>query len=454
MNPKEYIKEIFKKEIVSEIYKYKVFGVPIWRLIRHKIRSSLLKNNANSNNKSVSLEINLIYYCKSIFSFVYKSIFFFLHGKVENVVFAFPRLAKVNGKFLDKYTDPLINLALKEQSYLIFQRSFSFEKLLNRIHKNRVLYIDGLNILSYFISVFISPFVLIIYRYKIKKILFFIKKSLNYNPKARLKTFIVHKVSIFIIETFMYTTLFLILRPKRIYIVNREIFFSAIKAAKFLKIPVLELQHGITFTETVNFTGNYDTAIDPDIFLSMGTIYEAKYFGMTKNRMINIGYSYMEYVKQFQSKNLNSDRVLIVSSPEITKHTFELAIYLSIKYPQREFYFRCHPQEGLSGIQKQSINKIDNLSIQDNTQESLFSMIDFKYIIGENSTVLYEALLLNKTVGILNYPPFNSFSNRTNVFFNINKKNKFDSYFDFIPNYNNYHSNFYTKFNLDLINSL
>ena len=153
------------------------------------------------------------------------------------------------------------------------------------------------------------------------------------------------------------------------------------------------MQHGITFGETVLYSGVYNQNVDPDYFLGFGKISVNECFAMPLNRIVNIGFAYKKFIQERIKSNyikIPENIVLFISEPQISQLAIKTLLLLSEKYPDIYFHIRCHPQEKISDadIQKISDTKID---VVDNTLESFLAISRYKYVIGENSSSIFEA---------------------------------------------------------------
>ncbi len=95
--------------------------------------------------------------------------------------------------------------------------------------------------------------------------------------------------------------------------------------------------------------------------------------------------------------------VLVISSPAITLQIIKTTIELANARPDYQFTLRLHPQEDLSIEQSEKIKLIKNINVDDKKVDSLVSILLHQYCIGENSSVLYEALDYGKQVGKIMY---------------------------------------------------
>ena len=191
---------------------------------------------------------------------------------------------------------------------------------------------------------------------------------------------------------------------KRILGPARSYMAAPFYAAHHLGIKVFELQHGVTYGESVTYSGYRDPSVMPDFFLAFGDNRPLDVYGIDENKIINIGWALQSYIARFPNKNgYSSNDVLVISDPEITDIIFELVVKLANNNPQNTFYIRPHPHEIITEQHLQIISSRDNIRIQDKTENISIVLNQFENIVGENSTVLYEALAVNKKVGRLFY---------------------------------------------------
>ncbi|WP_407267392.1 hypothetical protein [Tenacibaculum maritimum] len=186
---------------------------------------------------------------------------------------------------------------------------------------------------------------------------------------------------------------------RQIFVVDRIVFLPFIRAAKVKNIEVLELQHGITHSETVLYTGDYQPEIDPDIFLNFGVKWIGEQFSIPIKKQVNIGWAYNSWLLVKADIEVNQKTVLMVSSPAITDKILKTTLELAEQYSTYSFSIRLHPQEALSSAQQKQLHNRKNIVLDNKNIDSLISVLKHEVIIGENSSVVYEALSLGKKVG-------------------------------------------------------
>lgn len=399
-NNTDLINQIVNKEKELGLYKYSLFGIPFWRIVRWKVRVKYLKNidgfESNTKKRRANYRIITVNIVKSFFSFFHFLLFF---KSAKNIVLAFPRLQNVGDFYVDKFTDPLIP-SLSDESLFVFQRPETGFHKSPRTNDDKVIKTDFIIYFSYFLGLFLAPFIFIL------KYGFFLNVYRKAKPffclSYRDLFFFVVKAGSFIVQYQINTLVLIRMRTKRIFLVDREIYYPEIVAAKRLGIISYELQHGVTNGPTPLYSGEFDPTIDPDFFLLFSNRWRGDHFTLPLDQQINIGWAYADFLSSLiNSQDIKSNVVLVISSPEITEVLIRIVAMLSFQNSEVCFHIRLHPQEQLSSDQVSFVNDFCNIEIKDNSVDSAVVLEEYKYVIGENSTVLYEALAKQKIVGRL-----------------------------------------------------
>lgn len=396
------IRELSTREKDSGLYNIRVKNVPVWRLLRNQVRTRYLVDKGVFNNYTNQRKLVVTHIFKGFFISLYNLLKICVRRKqFDNIVYAFPRLVNINGTFVDKYTDPVIDSSCLDKRCLVLQRPLYGVHYAPRYKVERVIKTDSLDYISVFISFILLPFIgpiLIPRMLELRKRANGIYKLGN---KFVLKSLM--SVIAFLVKSLTTSILYKVTKPKRIFVVNRSLYFANIVAAKKAGIAVYELQHGVTQGDTILYSGPYDPALDPDYFLAFGEVWMGPQFGIPLDRIINIGWAYKSFLSdKFRLDKLDSNCVLVTSSPDITKQILDLTLSLSKDFPNLSFYIRLHPQEGFSTQELKTISKTPNIKVDDSSVDSALSISRFDKVIGENSSVLYEALSMGKMVGRVN----------------------------------------------------
>lgn len=458
---KSILLDFIEVEECLDLYKYKYKGLPIWRLFRFQSRNKVLKNKIPEyTNKS--LKVNRIKVCfhllKRIFiSFLNVMKLFFLHKSVDNIIFAFPRLQNIGEFYLDKFTDPVIDYSNIADSCIVFQTTGTSIYKGKRWRKDRIVNIDFIYLIAYLGAYLYFPIHYFTSNRLSINLLF--KTAKSYFLLTRFDCFKWHlQFCRFIIQKKQYEFLFKYLSVKRIFVVDREIFQAPIYVAHMLNITSYEFQHGVTHDVTPLYSGKFSKFVDPNYFLTFGEKWIGHQFSIPINQMINIGWAYKEFINEYmQDYRMKINAILFISSPRITQKIINCIIELANMYPQYEYHIRCHPQERISDKLIASIALYDNIYITDNSVDSYVALSSYKHIVGENSTVLYEALSLGKNVARLSYGGFSPSGMDNFVDDNFYYLKSVSDFEDFLKNENmNYvdENGIYSPFDANRINNL
>lgn len=393
------IKSICEQEITFGCYDILLNGIRPYSLIRHTVRKIFLEQNGKTvmSLKSKKKYFQLLF---SILKSFFQLSWLWLRGKpASSVFFAFPRVDKINGIYVDKFTDPVIDACGLKDDYLIFDHGRAGRHPLPRCHASKVVYVDFIHFLADIKAKL---------RYH-----HFVKKN-----KENIDRLVV-AVSCVIGESWDKKQLLQEMVMKLFYI---EILYAVFKRMQtkrvlgpglgFLTYPFIaihklggkayEFQHGITYGETLTYSGYRDEMVIPDKFLAFGKNVPKSVYGVEEERMVNVGWALPNYLdKIVDFPHYSPEDVLVVSDPEITDYVLDMIGLLAKEHPMCHFYFRPHPHEHLNKKQIDMIEGIDNLHLQDKSINISVVLQCFSNVVGENSTVLYEALSLGKKVGKL-----------------------------------------------------
>lgn len=408
---KTVLSEILVREKEIGVYRYYYKNFQIWRIYRFDCRNHLLKQRIpRYTNNSLAKKGFIRYWqflCNFVISFYKLSRLFIKKvDKVDNIVFAFPRLQYLDGMLIDKFTDPVIDKTQLSESVLVFQNSSRVQYSGKRWKNERVISTDCMIFLSYLWGALYVLFFMFTSTGRTIRHLFNVTRlyfNLNYTNFFMWNI----KFCSFLFLTKVYNLIFKRLNCKRLFLVDRAIFLPQIFVAHSLHLLVYEFQHGVTCSDTPLYSGPYDPVSDPDYFLAFGEIWKGRQFAIPIERILNIGWAYKDLIMRIPVKNMHSQNdVLVISSPGITEKIVYTVVDLAKCYKLYNFYIRCHPQEMMSEELKDVIAKNPNIYIADNRIDSFMALRSYIYVIGENSSVLYEALSLGRRVGRFSYNGF------------------------------------------------
>lgn len=443
MEESSLLTKLEERENYYHIDNDEILNTPIWRIVRYQSRLYYVQKHTNyvatTGGETVAGKRKVK--CHSGF-------WKYLGKKKLNIFYTFNRLVFCNGCYFDKFIDPVIEESkLRDENYVIVD-SPNYAGDYPRIHKNHVVDNEVRTISKQILKklmIWLVPFILS------KKIKLFFKKaqSVYELPDNFIKQY--HRMIALFIAEYLYDFFwFSLLQPKRVMVVFREGYFAQIAVCKRLAIPIAEFQHGITLDKTVSFTGDYDYRIDPDYFLTFGSYWKSEHFGMTNDRTICIGWAYSQYMKhRMDIRKKEEGAILVISSPEISDKVLEAIRSLIEWNPSMKFHIRLHPSERFNDAQKSKLHDIPQAEVVDNSVDSAAVLPQYQYVIGENSSVLYEALSLGCKVGLLNIcglqPPIDK-PGIKGSFDVINSKESFEAFISMDRNKKLNTESFYSEF--------
>lgn len=400
MQSEELLKAISKAEIDNSLYDFKIKGISIYNLVKRYCRDEIMKLNGYGE-KIGNPDVPIKEYRRSVLkSFGHLFKLFISRKRIDTIIRSFERIEFINGIYVDKFTDPLIDFSNINKNYVIIDPGRSGRHMEPRIHKSNVIFDDAIIWLSFHVL-----------RFKRRKFLkqnrndleAFFSSLANAFPQLNIDRY---KFSDSLIMSFFiiscYKKVFKSVRAKRLIAPARNSFLLMIPAAKSLSMQVLELQHGVTYSESLTYSGFIDPLFSPNYFLSFGKIKSPKCYGTTEDKIVEIGWAFDNYIKETIPSKQDEKRVLVISSPAISEKMVSITCSLASQNPSIFFYFRPHPNEQLDANRLKRIGEFSNVIIDNNLENISVTLMRFDNVIGENSTALYEALSMGKKVGRLN----------------------------------------------------
>ena len=379
--------------------------IPLWDILRMHIYLKYHFPDLKDDNNKVenSFEFKSII---AFFSSFFKSIYNFFNNKSANFILPCSRYIDDDGLYFDKAAMSIIENLVDDV--------FIFEyKSLNKEYKYKL----------------INNYVVIlkkIFRHqkKIPKKYFFkIKYALvEYFGECKIDYEELNNIyNDYLFELRYYKFILSLKKFKRIFITQNGLQKGLIAAAKHLNIETYELQHGSFEVDHLAYSYpnsiNYNSNIILQDYVITFSKYWGNYFNVPVKKMIPLGNDYF-----FNKPKLDSEdnSILIISSIIHGEVLSDLAIKLSLDFPDRIIKFKLHSNEyGRIDIYTKKISHIKNIKIIKNELEISQLIALSSLVILINSTVLYEALNQSKKVAIfkqVNYLGQQNVFNLPNVF--------------------------------------
>ncbi|WP_303181065.1 hypothetical protein [uncultured Butyricimonas sp.] len=379
------------------LYKYKIYGISVWTIVRRRYRQLRLEKICGIASMSNHAHFNFKRLLLTFFVSLRQFIHFLLKRKQVDIWFLnFTRLDCANGIWLDKFIDPIID-ELGLSNYICFERGNSGVHRKPRLHQNSIVYTEVIDFSVNLLEILVSPFYYLRYR----KVYLGLFNAAQNSFFMRRKDFwqIVRLFARFDIKRRIFKNVFRRKHVKYLLGVARSGFYPEMVACKELGIPVFEFQHGITVGETVLYSGSVDEMFVPDYFLAFGKMWVGAQFGINCERIKVIGWAYRDYLRKTLAAISKKEKyILFASEPEISDKIISAVTGLAKAFPDYFFDIRLHPQERFKSGQNAIIETIPNVRVVDNKIGSFVALMQYDYVAGEHSTVLYEAMSLGKKV--------------------------------------------------------
>ncbi|MCC8071482.1 MAG: hypothetical protein LIO90_06750 [Bacteroidales bacterium] len=399
------LQDILRREEELKVYDYKVDGLPLWMWYRTRLRQKLRDHAQNAHvvrkgdskkRKVAILARQLSRSIKNLWSI------FTGHIHVDTLFLAYPRLQKINEHYIDKFTDPIIDHEETRGTSAIIQFSFMTDYAGRRMHDEKTYCIEALFPAISALSWVALPFHRFTGSYMtIERLGDAIQSDFLLTNRERLwlhQQYLFNKYKIK-----AWRRIFRKIKPGKVVFVVRSVNYAQIVAAQQIGLPIYELQHGVTFGDTMLYGGRVVNEFCPDQFLSFGEIWRGPQFGISVDKIKNIGWAYREMIDKMQPIEPRKNTVLLISSPYISRQILEIALELGQCYSDYTFHIRCHPMERYTPEMMERISVAPNVRLADNKIESSIALREYTHALGENSSVVYEAQSLGLKVGRLEY---------------------------------------------------
>lgn len=389
------LEKLYRKEKELQLDDVQIKGIPLWRVVRYYTRLHYINAQVGyvaTTGKQMGVGPKRLKLFSGFWNYLFK--------KDLTLLFTFNRLVKNKGQYLDKLTDPVVEESfIKESNYVIIDPP-NYVGDYPRIHKEHTVSNERRTVSMQLLKHMLMLICPLLYNNKVKQL--FNKAKVPFELPDSFVNKYYSSLAVFLTEYYYYKFWLLMMKPRRVLLVFRGGYFGLIAACKSLSIPVAEFQHGITLDKTVSYTGDYDQRIDPDYFLTFGSYWKSHNFGMTEERTFCIGWAYSQMMKREQVENEKiKGTALVVSSPEISDMVLDALSLLSQWNPQVKYHIRLHPSESYNEEQRGKLANIPQAELVDNSNDSATVLPLYEFVLGENSSVLYEALSIGCRVGLL-----------------------------------------------------
>jgi len=393
------ISEIILWEDEHAIHRFSYKNIPVWRLIRTEyIRRYLVNNNARTSNNfnQQTAKEYLAFFLNSVLSILQ----ILKLSSRANLILGFPRKQKYKGRWIDSFFDPLMDWMGRENALY-------FDKPFNARH-----YIDRSNgkVVNFEIVRLAGGIGKIVFR--IKSLLG--KSELGDSREVELiasrfgktKQEVVDDILAtyhgFLYEYRLAKYILNVVNPRNLLFVNRWVNFSFIAAARDLGVRPIELQHGAVGKHSFQYLTKYDTRVDPVYFLAFGEFWKNFDWGIPDENVVPIGHRYIG-LRRGQPGQGTGKAVMLTSKPPRWRELDRIYSQVVKENPDTQFILKLHPQDVQGWENRYKVGLACNVHVIDDPTQDLYEIFSScQAVIGDDSTLLYEASFFGLKVGLLN----------------------------------------------------
>lgn len=432
----ELLADFSNKEQGLGLFELTINGLYVYGFLCRELRKRFLEKKNSIADKD---SINIVKKKSAkyvLLSFLRLLILYIFKRPIDTFVYSFYRVDKVGSVFLDKFSDPLIDFSFIKENYIMFEKSNNYEHKKPRAHHSKVVYTDYIEQKA----IHYAKRNLEIYKseHSVELGVLWEKLDALMGDVSYNKDWTVTRLLRDIWMMNFYRGFFIKHKIKRFIAPCRAAFLPHMYVCKELGIPVFELQHGYNYSmDSITCIGYYNTHFVPDYFLSYGEIKNSERYGIEQNRIVNIGWAFSDYIKEFLSSDVFSqNHVLVITNNLSINSLFKFIEILAREFPMITFGIRLHPLARMTEFAHQVVQNNKNIIIRDNSINIALELNKYQMIIGDNSTVLAEALNLGKKVGKISFEsiiPLYSSEEEKNAVWEISGEASFRVFVDSAP---------------------
>ncbi|MDY7029837.1 MAG: hypothetical protein SVR04_16210 [Spirochaetota bacterium] len=331
------------------------------------------------------------------------------YSKKEYVFFGHPRRKfEEDGRYWDAYTDFIV-------MNFFNGNSVTFEKPYSNVHlkptpTNTVAHLDGLNFLERLIAMRMKIDIPEEVVSGLESMSGALYQEMNVNIDV-LKIGL-RRYRKFRIKQEAVKILLKRIKPKIVFLVCSYGLEYLVQACRDLKIPTVELQHGVISHYHVGYecAGTHPKKSFPDYLFTFGKYWkQAAHFPIPQDRIFPVGYPFLEEKIASMKSCEKTMQVLFISQGTIGKKLGEFAVRFAEMNRDVKVVFKLHPVEftrwrGQYHMLREAEEK-GLLRVIDTKTPSLYSLFCESAVqVGVYSTALFEGIRFGCRTYLLNLP--------------------------------------------------
>lgn len=392
-----------RREQDLDLFDLTIDGYFVYGFLCRELRKRFIDVNSTTADKDTIVQPKKKTCKYVIVSFLQLMALRLFKKHIDTFIYSFYRVDRVGSLFLDKFSDPLVEFSSIKESYVIFEKSNNYVHKTPRAHNSKVVYTDYIEQKAIkYAKRNISSFVA---KHRVDFELLWEKLDALMGDLSYSKEWVASRILRDISMMSFYRRFFSLHRIKRFIAPCRAVFLPHMYVCKELNIPVFELQHGVNYSmDSITCLGYGNKHFIPDYFLSYGEIQHAERYGIEPDRIVNIGWAFYDYIKGYlSSDSFNQNHVLVITNNLSINPLFRFIEILASNSPSIVFGVRLHPLARMTEFAQQVVQKNENIVLRDNSINIALELNKYQMVIGDNSTVLVEALNYGKKVGKISF---------------------------------------------------
>jgi hypothetical protein len=233
-----------------------------------------------------------------------------------------------------------------------------------------------------------------------------LEARMNFKMTSREK-FPVEQFRQVVAQSWGYRDLFKLENVATVFVVD-AIHLSVVRGAKLAGCRFVELQHGSIYPQhpSHNWPAGAKVQLAPDEFMYWGSYWIQGIRFASNTQPVLVGAIPSMTALQQKAKESKPNQAIFISSYDVTERLFAQAVKLSEERKDLNILYKGHPREDLSKQEEFLKNnpKLKNLTIITAKATAIDLISESEYVIGVNSTALFEAAALGKKVVVLEIP--------------------------------------------------
>lgn len=402
--------EIWRIEEKYDLFTVKIADVKFWQLMRmilyYQITNQLgLFGTAQTSR--FSLKDKLLAIPEYLFNSLTKNPF--RGGEKDVLIFDHPRKVLEEGRYIDIYTDSLLNNYSVEECD-VFENDYLRKHVTNSKQKNR-RYLDWFYIRSLtwrFQKLSFTPDELAF----ISKL----EKEINatFNIQIRLMELVYIVLKGFKMRFYFYDKLIQKKKPKLIYMVVSYGNEPLTAAAKRNHVKTIEIQHGVITKYHLGYSyPGKNTKLDyfPDELYCFGDYWKNKVpYPIDKKNIVSYGFPFLKRkVETYKKIPKKEKQILFISQGTIGEELSKIMYKLALDMPEYEFIYKLHPGEydrwRMEYKDLLKAEQLPNVTVVDNNKKDLHQYFaESEFQVGVNSTAIFEGLAFHCKTILIDLP--------------------------------------------------